>query len=363
MKKTARVVDSITDQLRELLTIRRPRKTYLPPDLQLAIETYSEQHIGTEIVVERGQSHLNWFGNWVYFSWTNRLVHILPEQEFFELRTARNRYKLTFEEQRRLGTKRIGIVGLSVGGAAAVTCALEDIGGTFRLADFDALSLGNMNRLKAGVADIGLPKMKIAARQMYEINPYLNIELFEEGVTESNLVTFFGGEHPLELLIEECDSLNVKVLVREKARRRRIPVIMETSDRGLLEVERFDLEPLRPTFHGLVGDINVATLKGLSSKEKAPFLLKLLGDMSPGCAASLAELDDTITDFPQLATAVALGGAVAADISQRILLKQHQTSGRFYVDLEALILDSGEQHIAAPQSKGLGPDKLEPLSH
>ena len=45
----------------------------------------------------------------------------------------------------------------------------------------------------------------------------------------------------------------MKLLVREMARERRIPVLMETSDRGVLDVERFDLEPDRPIFHGLLG--------------------------------------------------------------------------------------------------------------
>jgi len=31
---------------------------------------------------------------------------------------------------------------------------------------------------------------------------------------------------------------------------------METSDRGLLDVERFDKEPSRPPFHGLVGELD-----------------------------------------------------------------------------------------------------------
>ena len=58
---------------------------------------------------------------------------------------------------------------------------------------------------------------------------------------------FFDG---LDLVIEECDSLDMKVRVREEARARGIPVLMETSDRGLFDVERFDVEPERPLFHG-----------------------------------------------------------------------------------------------------------------
>ena len=37
------------------------------------------------------------------------------------------------------------------------------------------------------------------------------------------------------MVIEECDSLDLKSMVRAAARDARIPVLMETSDRGLLD--------------------------------------------------------------------------------------------------------------------------------
>jgi hypothetical protein len=69
-----------------------------------------------------------------------------------------------------------------------------------------------------------------------------------------------GG--PADLLVEECDSLDIKLLLRERARAHRIPVVMETSDRGMLDVERHDLEPDRPILHGLVGSLSAADLGG-----------------------------------------------------------------------------------------------------
>jgi ribosomal protein S18 acetylase RimI-like enzyme len=49
---------------------------------------------------------------------------------------------------------------------------------------------------------------------------------------------------------------------------------MDTSDRGLLDIERFDLEPERPIFHGLIGDVDPARLRGLPSKEKVESFLR-----------------------------------------------------------------------------------------
>ncbi len=52
---------------------------------------------------------------------------------------------------------------------------------------------------------------------------------------------------------------------------------METSDRGVLDVERFDVDPDLPIFHGLLGDMDSEKLAGLTTAEKSPFVLRLLG--------------------------------------------------------------------------------------
>ena len=166
------------------------------------------------------------------------------------LRLDRNRNKLTRAEQARERTLRIGVVGLSAGHSIAHVLAMEGLAGEIRLADFDTLELSNLNRIPASVLDLGVNKAVVAARRIAEIDPYLRVVVEPEGVTRENLGAFLDG---LDVVIEECDSLDMKFLVREAARDRRIPVIMETSDRGVLDVERFDLEPDRPIFHGLLG--------------------------------------------------------------------------------------------------------------
>lgn len=126
----------------------------------------------------------------------------------------------------------------------------------------------------------------------------------------------------MDLLIDECDDLYVKVRLREAARERRIPVLMETSDRGLLDIERFDMEPDRPLFHGVLGSINAADLKELSTKEKLPLVLKILdmNQVSTTIKASMLEIEETLETWPQLGSAVTLGGAVITDTARRILL-------------------------------------------
>jgi hypothetical protein len=149
-----------------------------------------------------------------------------------------------------------------------------------------------------------------------------------------------GGDK-LDLLVEECDDFFVKVLARHHARRRGIPVIMDTNDRGLLDIERFDLEPERPLFHGLAGELDPERLRGLTMQEKIPYVMRIIDEtsISPRLASSMPQIRRTICTWPQLASGVALGGALVADAARRLLLGQMSVSGRFYVDIETLVAD------------------------
>ena len=321
------IVDEIESQVSELIKLRNPSKLFTKEELLKEVGVFFEINGKFD------------YGNWVYYPWKNTLVHVLPEEEFIQVRTIRNQYKITPSEQERLSKKKIGIIGLSVGQSIALALALERGCGELRLADFDTLELSNMNRVRASITDLGLKKSTIAAREILEIDPYLKVTLFEDGVNEQNIEDFFTAGGELDLVIDECDSLDIKILLREVARKKRIPVIMDTSDRGMLDIERFDLEPEREIFHGLLGDIDYRELKNLSMKEKVTYGLKMTGleTLSSRMKASLMEINQSISSWPQLASAVFLGGAIGSHTARNILLDQMTDSGRFFVDLDELI--------------------------
>jgi tRNA A37 threonylcarbamoyladenosine dehydratase/nitroreductase len=332
------VHDTLGDQLVELIETREPARD-LAPDA-----------VRDQVAAHLGGAPLAHHGTWFLYPWSRRVVHVLPEAEFAELRASRNRNKISAAEQERLRAIRLGVVGLSVGSASAVALAMEQVCGELYLADFDRLSLSNLNRLRAGVHEIGVPKAVLTARAIAELDPYLTVRLFPDGITSENMDAFLRPDgRPLDLLVEECDDLYVKVRVRDAARALRIPVIMETSDRGLLDVERFDLEPERPIFHGLLGDASAEKLRGLGTLDKVPIVLRILGErtVSPRLAASLVEVKSTLKTWPQLASAVSLGAAVVTDTARRIALGQLTSSGRFYVDLDELVRDGAGAVLAA----------------
>ncbi|KAF0848715.1 Rv1355c family protein [Nocardia caishijiensis] len=296
---------------------------------------------------------------WVYYPWRNALVAVLGPDAFAAIRSDRNRNKLTRDEQRKLRALRVGVVGQSVGHSVAYTLALEGTCGLLRLADFDTIELSNLNRVPTGLFDVGVNKAVVTARRIAELDPYLPVEIWRDGVLAETADEFLDG---LSVVVEECDSLDIKFAVREAARRRRVPLLMDTNDRGLFDVERYDLEPGREPFHGLLGATTGAALAGLDTRSKAPHVLRILDptQLSARMAASLAEVGETITTWPQLGGEVQLGAAIVSAAIRRIGLGTKLSSGRTRIDLEAALDslaepgyldDHTDDHVTGPDDE------------
>lgn len=334
------VYDEIVGQVEELIKSTNPKIVYSKSELNQAALDHLKNIPHEE------------YGIWVYYPWSNRMVHILEENEFITVRTNRNQYKITPEERTLLATKKVGVMGLSVGQSIALTLAMERSFGELRIADFDILELSNFNRIRTGLHNLGVSKVVTVAREIMEIDPYLNVKCYTDGITEDNIDQYITEGGNLDVLVDECDGLYVKILCRQKAKHYKIPVIMDTSDRGMIDVERFDLEPNRPIFHGYIDHLDISKVKeAKTNEEKVPYLLPMLGvdTVSDRMKASMLEIEQTITTWPQLASAVTMGSGLAADVSRHILLDQFRDSGRYFIDVEELICNK-DKFIDEPLS-------------
>jgi molybdopterin/thiamine biosynthesis adenylyltransferase len=284
---------------------------------------------------------------WAYYPWRRTVVAILGPDGFRAVRSDRNRNLITSAEQRRLGSVRIGIAGLSVGHVIAHTLVAEGLCGTLRLADFDHLELSNLNRVPATILDIGINKAVVTARRIAELDPYVKVEVMPAGVRADSLDDFLND---LDIVVEECDSLDMKVRIREGARERGLPVLMATSDRGLIDVERFDLEPRRPVMHGVLGGVDSAQLATLSQQDRIPYMLRHLdASRSSGrLTASLVEVGHTLSTWPQLAGEVTLGATIVAEAVRRIGLGEWLGSGQVRIDIGQALDHISEPELGSP---------------
>ncbi len=347
------IFDTIKEQVRELIKCLRP-----------AITQLAKSELDEAVAKKIPEGTSDEYGVWVYYPWSNKLVHLLDEVEFTIVRTNRNKYKITEKEQEILSTKKIGVMGLSVGQSVSLTLAMERGFGELRIADFDELDLSNINRIRTGVQNIKIKKTVIVAREIAEIDPFLKVVCFEQGITEDNILDFLTGNGKLDLLIDECDSFDIKINARKLAKELQIPVLMEGSDRGTIDIERFDLEPNRPVLHGMIEHLDMDKFKDLVTfDDKIPYITAVTGveTLSPRMKASAVELMSTISTWPQLASAVTFGGGVTADLSRKILLNSLKVSGRFFLDLDEMITDDEEKtaKITVETKKSLAVEDIE----
>jgi hypothetical protein len=323
------IIDSFVTQLDDLLASRYPSMD------RHSIEQMRHDALGDAPVWRHGR--------WVHYPWSGWLVHTLTPELFREARLARNRGKVTACEQERLAGCVVGIAGLSVGRQIARTLAMEGVCTGFRLADGDVLVLSNLNRLPASIADIGLPKVVLAARELFELDPFLDIQIFPDGLDAADLDSFLRcGARVVDLVVEECDDFVIKTCLRARARALGVPVLMETSERGTLDVERFDLEPHRPLLHGLLEGLQpVAASAGMSDLVWIQAMVnRVLPHMRPRTRDAVQQVGRTLRSWPQLASEVALGAATVTTAARRILLGEPMASGRYLVDIDTT-LESG----------------------
>jgi nitroreductase len=128
-------------------------------------------------------------------------------------------------EQALLRTKRIAIAGMGgVGGAHLLTLTRLGVG-QFHLADLDCFELANFNR-QAGalISTLQEPKVDVLARQARDINPELNLRLFNQGVSEKNIDDFLDD---VDLFVDGLDFFvpQVRSLVFGRCYERGIPAI------------------------------------------------------------------------------------------------------------------------------------------
>lgn len=284
-------------------------------------------------------------GVWVYYPWSKLLMHFPDEQMYVRLRTSRNRNLITEDEQVILNTKTIGIAGMSVGSNVLNTMVLTGLGRRFKIADFDTISVPNLNRIMAPASAVGINKAIYFARKSLEVDPFLEIEAFSKGLRKQDFQSFFLDKR-IDVFVEEMDNPYMKIETRKFARKHKIPVIMaaDNGDGALIDVERFDHEPERSLFHGRFEKlIDLDSIKSeLTFSEKLTIIANIvhLEEATPRAQDSLKQVGTILNTWPQLGTAALLAGVSLTFIARRILLAKEMDSGRYDVLFEKNFLDS-----------------------
>lgn len=310
-------VDALSRQLKELFIIQNHRFIGVPkPDVFASSEFAA--------YCERKKDDYTY----VYFPWNNTLVKTVREEDYFTLKTNRNQDLITAEEQQKLRTYRVAVLGMSVGSNIAFVLTQAGISQKIAIADFDELDTTNLNRILAGVHQIGENKTHVAAQRIYEDNPFADVTVLDQGANEENVEELLKtGE--IDCLIDEIDDISFKIHLRLLAMKYKVPVVMVTDngDGVVLHVERYDLGHTKiwgkdaSSYEAMLAD-------GPMTKEKSGGVIMndIVGGperVDPAMIASVKRvLAKELVSWSQLGSAAILGGVVVTYAVKKIALGQ-----------------------------------------
>jgi hypothetical protein len=216
--------------------------------------------------------------------------------------------KLTWQEIRdRLEGAVVGFAGVSVGGNVLEGWLREARPRRVKVADLDWVEPTNFNRgermsLRHAVAsrasrfdprnpyEVGhVSKAEYIAYEQQLVDPYMQPYVYKEGLTRANIDRFLVGdadEPPLDVVVEEMDNLDLKVLLRERARAHRVDVLMMSDFGNQAHVlwNRFKTEPTSPLGYA-VDDATLASMLEVARKGERAKVFELVGAL---CGADFA---------------------------------------------------------------------------
>ncbi|MDB4939628.1 MAG: UBA/THIF-type binding protein [Candidatus Doudnabacteria bacterium] len=331
-KKGVGIIDQYADLTEEAFLLQNPEYRF-NKDYQAHFQKFLDKHF-------KGKDPVH-AGNWFYYPWLNQVIHFLPEDLHFHLRTGRNRFLINEDEQKRFYNSNVGIMGMSVGSHVALTIVMTGGAKHIKLADPDIISGSNLNRIRTGFQNVGTGKMIVVARQIMEINPYAEIELFAEGVSDANIEKFILSPK-LDLIVEEMDNPYLKLKTRYIAKPHGVPIIMaaDNADSIIVDIERFDLNKKTPILHGILGKMTPEDVKHVQPQDLPRTIAKMAGaniaDLK--MIESVMQVGRTIYSWPQLGNAATLCGAVLTYLARKVILKEDLKSGRYEVNLDSIFV-------------------------
>jgi sulfur-carrier protein adenylyltransferase/sulfurtransferase len=115
--------------------------------------------------------------------------------------------------QKRLKNAKVLCVGAGGLGSPALLYLAAAGVGTLGVIDFDTVDESNLQRqIIHGQSDIGRPKAESARDSIKEINPYVNVVLYEEALTVDNVMDIFSQ---FDLIVDGTDNFATRYMVND----------------------------------------------------------------------------------------------------------------------------------------------------
>jgi hypothetical protein len=333
------------------------------------------QHELTKYETSMEENGGNTFGAFVYYPYDEELVHFAP-RPLHKLALLACNSSLLMDSERKLDYDQIrnifdhvvpAIAGLSVGSNIGWSIIENIRPDTIKVSDPALFKLTNANRIvgleyrdlvmagnKANSSAVYLyglrEKQEVFTANVLAQDPYMSVFSYK-GIDGGNVRRFLGGgggEPKATIVIDVCDSLDVKMQLAQEARKQGIR-LLRFSDAGStvrVDIRPFDTNPNAPLAYGISDDdLNDLFVKaGASEIGFFDFAAGLIGKdfLERG-----DEFGDLVTgkiskhysSVPQIGSTALMTGGIAGEIIARMSLGFRYPE-RFIMDMVNLKFES-----------------------
>ena len=189
-------------------------------------------------------------------------------QSFYHEFTLRNAGFISDKEQQRLRQAHILIAGCGSTGGSVIEVLVRSGAEQLALADNGSYELNNANRQNMVLTDVGRSKVDVFHERMSQINPFVQIDGYANGITPDNVDALVEWA---DVIIDAVDvtgrsGLEMKFLLHEVAHRNQKAVVCGYDMAAAQYVPVFDYrDGTLPLMAGLLNAEDVATLDPLQA--------------------------------------------------------------------------------------------------
>jgi hypothetical protein len=199
---------------------------------------------------------------------------------------------------------------------------------SFVLLDPGDYELNNLNRQDAALSDVGRNKARACADRLLAVNPFCSIEVHEEGVIADAIAGILrAGDLVFDAIdVTSSEGIAAKLALHDGAVAKRLTVITAYDIASTQFIEIFDYAKHRAPLGGRIKDREAGPEAILRS------LIPPLALPREIFAVLLERRRDPSRGFPQLAMTSTFLGALAVEITLRLLARK-PVKRRIRVDL------------------------------
>lgn len=150
------------------------------------------------------------------------------------------------ENIQKLNNSNVIVFGVGGVGSYVVEALVRSGIGNLSIVDFDIVDETNINRqIIALHSTIGKKKVEVAKERIIDINPNINLEVFDTFVSPDTINTFDFSKY--DYVVDAIDNVTGKLLIIQKAIEANVPIICSLGTANKLDPSKLILTDISKT--------------------------------------------------------------------------------------------------------------------